>query len=193
MANVVDNLFYAAHLIASERDWQGWRRSRRASSHAHAPRTASAPIVIRSSSRRSALVCRFGGVDYLVAMKRSGVDAGRRALKQCLEFLRDGDAPIGDQDRPPATLWRAHWGSGKKKKPWPGGNGGFFGSFGGERVARNSPHANLLAASCDQFKSYFLMIVHKENLCRRVENEKAAKAYGDSGRRPAVRLVDCVQ
>ena len=34
---------------------------------------------------------KLKGCDNLFKEKRSGVDAGRPALKQCLEFLRDGD------------------------------------------------------------------------------------------------------
>jgi DNA invertase Pin-like site-specific DNA recombinase len=35
---------------------------------------------------------KLKGCDKVFKEKRSGVDAGRPALKQCLEFLRDGDA-----------------------------------------------------------------------------------------------------
>ena len=34
---------------------------------------------------------KLKGCDKVFKEKRSGVDSGRPALKQCLEFLRDGD------------------------------------------------------------------------------------------------------
>ena len=34
---------------------------------------------------------KLKGCDKIFKEKRSGVDSGRPALKQCLEFLRDGD------------------------------------------------------------------------------------------------------
>jgi DNA invertase Pin-like site-specific DNA recombinase len=37
------------------------------------------------------LVEKLKGCDKVFKEKRSGVDTGRPALKQCLEFLRDGD------------------------------------------------------------------------------------------------------
>ena len=47
---------------------------------------------------------KLKGCDKVFKEKRSGVDTGRPALKQCLEFLRDGDTLAGHQDRSPGSF-----------------------------------------------------------------------------------------
>jgi hypothetical protein len=80
----------------------------------------------------------------------------------------------------------------QKKKPRPGETGASLVPLGGtcgEKLTSRKRPSRLMRS----VQIIFPYAVHKENLCRPVENEKAAKAYGDSGRRPAVRLVDYVQ
>ena len=43
---------------------------------------------------------KLAGCDKVFKEKRPGVDAGRPALKACLEYLREGDTPPCDETRP---------------------------------------------------------------------------------------------